>query len=109
MKTHKKVLLIAIIFSSVFFESCKDEASPVNPAFTIEQKINSAKPINTITVWNYTASGDKIGFNKGTSSDISDAYATSGYFVVKSYNDFYFNLSRVKSVEISSNSVTLNY
>ena len=95
----KKYISISfIVFFVVLLNSCKDKDSPVNPTFTIEDQINAAKPINTVTVRNYTSTGDQIGFNRGTANinTINDAYAISGYFVVKSYKDFYFNLSTAK-------------
>lgn len=107
----KNILLTFVILFLVLLNGCKDEDSPVNSSFTIENQINAAKPINTVTVWNYTSTGNKIGFDRSTSSisKINDAYAISGYLVVKSYNDFYFNLSTVKSIDVSPNSITLNY
>lgn len=109
----KPQILIILILVALTFHGCEKIDSPASTVFSIDDRINSARPINRVTVDNYFSSGNSITFDRVGRALIkmNDAYAQNGYFIVKTdeYGDYYFNLELIKSITIDTNEISLRY
>lgn len=98
-----KYLLLIFPIMMLFLAGCK---SPTQPGASIQDEINAARPISSVTV--NLPSGTKTFNNPGV---MTDAYATGGFLVVKGYGTlvYSFSLTTTTEVDVSGHLVTLDY
>ncbi len=98
---------LPILLLLLFSVACSDD--PVSPGFSIEDKINSNKPFERISIG--IPDSPNYYFEKnGDGHNIVNAYAENGFLVVVSTNkEYYFNLSTAKNIETRKNYVGIQY
>lgn len=89
---------------------CKDEDNPVQPGpeiNSIEEQINSIRPIKRVYIYNYNGSG---GNSLHGTPYIQDAFASRGFLIIiESDETLYYNLSRVISIKAYENEIRIQY
>ncbi len=113
-----KFILTIIIGINLLIVGCKSEDNPTSPSIpsinSIEEQINTIRPINYIRVYNYDGN-NTYTIHVRTNPTISpsgflDAYASKGFLiVVYSSNSYYYNLSRVIEIETRPNEINMRF
>lgn len=104
--------LMLLAFAAITLAGCK---SPTQPGAGIEDEINAARPIQTVTVYQTpgsTVTLFKISSLSGSTPPLlTDAYATNGYLIVKDNQGTVrtFSLATTVEVVVSGHIVTLYY
>lgn len=107
--------LLVLAFAAVTLAGCK---SPTQPGASVEDEINAARPIQSVTV--YQAPGSSVTvFQAGEAANgytasavlLKNAYATNGFLiVVDNLGTVYtFSLSTTVEAVVVGHSVTLYY
>ena len=107
--------LLILAFAAITLAGCK---SPTQPGASVEDEINAARPIQTVTV--YQAPGSSVTIFQaseaangyvGSTVLLNNAYATNGFLiVVDNVGTVYtFSLSTTVEAVVVGHAVTLYY
>ena len=108
--------LLLLVFAAITVAGCK---SPTQPGASVEDEINAARPIQSVTV--YQAPGSSVTVFQAvslsnttgspTAVPLKSAYATNGFLIVEDDLGTVYTFSLSTSVEavVVGHSVTLYY
>ncbi|KAA3597135.1 MAG: hypothetical protein DWQ06_14005 [Calditrichaeota bacterium] len=94
----QRLILLLILILSVFSFSCEEDE------FTIEDEINSIRPIQSISILNFDGTSSPNSFVERT-----DAYAKEGFLVIE-FTDYaiYYELKTAVSILVDSKNRVLH-
>jgi hypothetical protein len=98
---------ICLIIAAVLFATsgCKKEDNPVQPVhnMSMEDQINAARPYKVINIyWNMNTNLFTYLNDTTVRSDYTDAYAKSGFFIIKTRDngDVYYSINNAIAIDI---------